>query len=140
METGVAYLFAIIFIVIVLNFYFIFSRMKRGNRHKRMGRSAISEAKQALWRDKEVARRIEREQDDAYERVKLRNETLAYYEEVRRRHAIADEADKFQLPSSDYDSFLPEPNTFLPEIDSFLQETETDDKELDPFDIFKKNK
>jgi len=52
-----------------------------------MNRAAVEEAKQALWRDKEIARRIEREQDDALERVKLRNETLAMYDEVRRRAA-----------------------------------------------------
>ena len=86
MDSSVAYLFVIIFFVITLNFYFLFARMRRGNKRKRMDRTAIDEAKQALWRDKEVARRLEREKDDAIERIKLRNETLALYDEVRRRH------------------------------------------------------
>jgi len=162
METGVAYLFAIIFIVIALNFYFLFFRVRRGNsRYKRMGRQAVDEAKQALWRDKEVARRIEREQDDAYERVKLRNETLAYYEEVRRRHAIADEAEKLELPPGVFDDYLNFDKyddlksleayenrsienemtgygSYLPELTE--AETETDKNEMDPFDIFKNKK
>ena len=94
MRSEVAYLFVIIFVVIALNFYFMVFRPRRGKRHKRMDRAAVDEAKQALWREKEVARRIEREQDDALERVKLRNETLALYEEVRRRHAHEDEEEQ----------------------------------------------
>jgi len=90
MGSGAAYLFAIIFFVIALNFYFLFFRMRRGNKRKRTDRIAVEEARQAVWREKEVARRIEREQDDALERVKLRNETLALYEIVRQRHAQKD--------------------------------------------------
>ena len=94
MNSSVAYLFAIIFIVIALNFYFlIFRRMKR-DKPKKLGRAAVDEAKQAIWREKEVARRLEREQDDAMEVIKLRNETLAMYEEVRRRHAKDDELER----------------------------------------------
>jgi len=77
--------------------------MKRDNnrRRKRMTRAAVDEAKQALWRDKEVERRIAREQEDAIERVILRNETLELYEEVRRRHAKDDEMEN--LGSKLYD-------------------------------------
>jgi len=91
-QGGLGYLFAILFIVIALNFYIlVIRRNKKDNiRRKRMRRATVDEAKQALWRDREVARRIEREQDDAVERIKLRNETLALYEEVRRRHANDD--------------------------------------------------
>ena len=79
-----------IFFVVALNFYFLFFRRGRGTGRKRITKAAAEEAKQALWRDKEVARRIEREQSDAYERVKLRNETLAIYDEVRKRAAARD--------------------------------------------------
>jgi len=86
-ESSAAYLFAIIFVVIAMNFYFLVVRRGRSvKRKKRMTRAAVDEAKQALWRDQEIARRLEREQDDACERIKLRNETLALYDEVRRRH------------------------------------------------------
>jgi len=62
-----------------------------------MTRAAADEAKQALWRDKEIARRLAREEEDALERVLLRNETLALYEEVRRRHAKEDELERLGL-------------------------------------------
>ena len=99
----------------------MFGRMRKGNKRRRMGRAAVDEAKQALWRDKEVARRIEREQYDALERVTLRNETLAFYEEVRRRHAKEDEHES-------------------PDLDAYLASNDLDDDELDPFDIFKTKK
>ena len=90
MGSSIAYIFAIVFIVLALNIFFVASRMRRGSRRKRMSRAAVEEAKQALWRDKEVARRIEREEADALERYKLRNETLALYDEVRQRAAARD--------------------------------------------------
>jgi len=86
-QGGVAYLVAIIFIALALNVYFTFRRISRSNKRIKKGRVSLDEEKQAIWRDKEIARRIAREQEDAVERVNLRNETLAYYEEVRRRHA-----------------------------------------------------
>ena len=102
MNASVVYIFAIVFVVVALNIYFLTSRIRRdNNRRKRMTRAAVDEAKQALWRDKEVARRIAREQDDALESLKLKNETLALYEEVRRRHAEADA--KENLGSKLYD-------------------------------------
>jgi len=91
MEGSVGYLFAIVFIVLAINLYIVLSRMRRGNRRKsNRKRIAPDEAKQAIWRDREIERRLEREQDGAVERVKLREETLALYEEVRRRHAEKD--------------------------------------------------
>ena len=85
MESSIGYLIAIVVFVLALNLYFTLKRIRSGTKYKRMGRAAVEEAKQALWRDNEVQRRIDREQDDAYERVQLKNETLAIYEEVRRR-------------------------------------------------------
>jgi len=89
-ESQVGYLFVLIFFVVALNFYLLFFRNRKNRRRGRITKAAVDEAKQALWRDKEVARRIEREQEDAYERVKLRNETLAIYDEVRKRAADRD--------------------------------------------------
>ena len=91
MGGSIAYIVAIVFIVLVLNIYLMFLRIRRGDRRKRTNRVAPDEKKQAVWRDREIERRIEREQDGALERVKLREETLALYEEVRRRHAYEDE-------------------------------------------------
>ncbi|MDR2571844.1 MAG: hypothetical protein LBD23_16320 [Oscillospiraceae bacterium] len=91
MDSAIAYSFALIFVVIALNFYFVFIRMRRNNRNKKNTKvPAVQEEQQAMWRDKEIVRRLEREQDYALKRIRLRNETLALYEEVRRRHAEED--------------------------------------------------
>ena len=87
MGNNVGYLFAIVFFVIAVNIYIVASRLRKTPKRRKMNRAAVDEAKQALWRDREVARRVEREDEDAYERHKLRNETLALYDEVRRRAA-----------------------------------------------------
>jgi len=85
MNASIVYIFAIIFIILAINIFFLAVRTGKGTRYKRMNRVAVDEAKQALWRDNEINRRIAREQEDAVERVNLRNETLALYDEVRRR-------------------------------------------------------
>jgi len=143
MNSSIAYLFAIIFIVIALNFYFfVFRRMKR-DMPKRMNRAAVDEAKQALWREKEVARRIEREQDDAMERIKLRNETLAMYEEVRRRHAKDDELERLATNPNLIDDrpIRPEPEQYEADKPDYTdRKADSSDSrrlmiEIDPFDI-----
>jgi len=102
MNTGVAYIFAILFLVVALNMYFVLRRIRNDkNTRKKTTRLPPDEVKQAIWRDKEVARRIEREQDDAYERLTLRNETLAYYETVRQRHAKKDTLERLGLSSDE---------------------------------------
>jgi len=99
MNASVAYIFAILFLVVALNLFFVFRRARGAGdtKRKRTGKLPPDEVKQAIWRDKEVARRIEREQDDAYERITLRNETLAYYETVRQRHAKKDALERLGL-------------------------------------------
>ena len=98
MNAGVAYIFAILFLVVALNLFFVLRRIRNDkSTRKRTTRIPPDEVKQAIWRDKEVARRIEREQDDAYERLTLRNETLAYYETVRQRHAKKDALERLGL-------------------------------------------
>ena len=94
MEGNVGYLIAIVFLVLALNLYITFKRISQTKKRSRKNRAELDEEKQAVWRDKEIARRIAREQDDYVERIKLRDETLAFYEEVRRRHVFSDEADK----------------------------------------------
>jgi len=80
-----------------------------------MSRAAVDEAKQALWRDKEIARRIRREQEDAIECINLRNETLALYDEVRRRHAKEDELERMGMG---YQTSYEEPERIDPEAES----------------------
>ena len=87
MVENVGYLVAIIFFVLALNLYITFRRINRVKKSNKKSKIVLDEEKQAIWRDKEVARRIAKEQEDCLERINLRNETLAFYEEVRRRHA-----------------------------------------------------
>lgn len=87
MDASTVSVFAIVFLVVALNMFFVAKRLRSGERRSRKGRAAVEEEKQAIWRDKEIARRIAREQEDALERVTLRNETLALYDEVRQRAA-----------------------------------------------------
>jgi len=101
MENQVIGLVVIVFFVLALNFYFLLSRMRKDKRTKRSYRIAPSEREQSLWREKEIERRMEREQDIALERVRLRNETLALYDEVRRR-AAAREAEGVLISNKDW--------------------------------------
>lgn len=76
----------IIFVVLVLNFFFMLRHVKRAGKSRGRKYVAPEEKKQIEWRDKEIARRLEREQEDALDRVTLRNETLSYYELVRKKY------------------------------------------------------
>jgi len=86
MQTAFAYIVAIIGFVIALNFVMLYLRLKR-DRYRKPSKEALEEAKAVVWRDKEIRRRIDREQEEAAREVELRNQTLALYEEVRRRAA-----------------------------------------------------
>ena len=86
MNGAFAFLIAVVFFVIILNFFMLFRRMKRDQR-PRIGRKAMSEQKAAEMRDREVHRRIEREQEHAARQVELRNKTFELYEQVRRNAA-----------------------------------------------------
>jgi len=101
MNPGIAYVFAILLLVVALNLFFVLRRLRSVRGRKRTTKLPPDEVKQAIWRDKEVQRRIEREQEDAYERVTLRNETLAYYETVRKRHAKIDSMKRLGLSTDE---------------------------------------
>jgi len=135
MDNSVAFIFAIVVVVLAINVFIIRAQFRRGNkpvRRRRTGRTALSEAEQAKWRDKEVVRRIEREQDGAYERVTLKNETLAIYDEVRRRHAKDDELESFSLNMPDnereaYDLYKRDEEPAHIEIDAALHEADEEE-------------
>jgi len=84
--TAFAYILAIIAFVIVLNFVMLMFRLRR-DRYSKPNREAMEEEKAALLRDHEIRRRLDREEEDAAQRVELRNKTLELYDEVRRRAA-----------------------------------------------------
>jgi tRNA U34 2-thiouridine synthase MnmA/TrmU len=102
---AVAYLIAIIALVLVMNLFFLV-RMRRRGSSKPVGRRAVDEAKQAAWREKEVQRRIDREQDDAFAIVQLRNETLAVYEEVRQLAIIREKLGIERVPGQRLKDFI----------------------------------
>jgi len=81
--------------------------MRNEKKRSKRYRVAPEERKQAIWRDKEIARRVAREEEDALERFKLRNETLALYDEVRRR-AAAREAEGILVSSRDWQNVVKE--------------------------------
>ena len=87
MAGAFAYIIAIVAFVIVLNFVMLFFRLRR-DRYRRPSRAAIEEEEAAALREREIWRRIDREQEAAAVRVELRNQTLELYEEVRRRAAL----------------------------------------------------
>ena len=86
MANPFAYILAIVIFVIVLNFIMLFHRLRR-DRYRRPGKAAVEEEKAAEWREKELQRRLDREQEDFAMRVELRNKTLELYEQVRRSAA-----------------------------------------------------
>ena len=105
MGPGLAYILAIVALVLALNLFFVLRRIRSisgsYNKKKRSNMIPHDEAKQAVWRDKEVARRVAREHDDAFERYNLRNETLDYYEIVRQRHAKKETLERLGLDPDD---------------------------------------
>lgn len=84
MEGAFAYIVAIVFFVIALNFFFLYMRLKK-DRYRKTGKVAIEEEKAAKLREKEIQRRLNREQEDAARFIELRNKTLDLYDQVRKR-------------------------------------------------------
>ena len=83
MDTLLGSLIAIVFIVIAINFVMLYIRLKR-DFPKKTTKNILEENEAAVIRDRAIHQKIEREQEDAEQRVMLRNKTLELYEEVRR--------------------------------------------------------
>ena len=89
MDGAFAFLLAIVFFVILMNFFALFMRMRRDRRPK-TGRVAMDEKRAAVLRAKEIQRRLDREQEEAIRQIERRNKTLELYEQVRRNAAAAE--------------------------------------------------
>jgi predicted Holliday junction resolvase-like endonuclease len=87
MPGAFAYLVALVFFVIALNFYFLYRRLRR-DRYRKPGKQAMEEKIAAELRAREIQRRLDREQEDMANRVELRNKTLELYEIVRKNAAL----------------------------------------------------
>ena len=90
MSSVYAFLVAIIVMVVAMNFFMVFRRFRRDFR-PRSKRVAMDEITAAKLREKEVWRRIEREQEDAARQVELRNNTFKLYDIVRKRASDAEQ-------------------------------------------------
>ncbi|MCL2152509.1 MAG: hypothetical protein FWH57_06215 [Oscillospiraceae bacterium] len=86
MNDAIILLVVIVFFVIAANFFMVFRRLKR-NRHPKISKAAMEEIEAAQWRDKEIKRRLDREQEEAERYVELRNKTFELYEQVRKDEA-----------------------------------------------------
>ena len=83
MNDAIIILIVIIFFVIAANFFMVFLRLKR-NRRPKISKAAMEEQEAAQWRDREIKRRLDREQEEAAQYVELRDKTLGLYEQVRK--------------------------------------------------------
>lgn len=77
MNEKFAIIIAAVFFAVSANFFMLYRKLKK-ERHPRNTR-AVSEAETKL--------RLEREQEDAAERVELQKKTFEYYEQVRKNVA-----------------------------------------------------
>jgi len=81
------YLVAIIFLVIIGNFFLLYKRFKRDRKPvvKPVDRQIAYEA-----RHEEIQRIFDREQEEAERYIELRNKTFELYDQVRRNAAAGD--------------------------------------------------
>ena len=84
------YLFAIIAILVVANFYMLFRRNKK---KRDVGKDATSKRVATVKRHDDLVRKLDYEQADAKRRVELQNKTFEMYEQVRKQ-AEADEQEQ----------------------------------------------
>jgi len=84
-----AFLLVIVFLVISINFFMLYRRLRR-ERPGKPGKAAMQEKEAAKWRGREIQRRLDCEQEEAVRRVELRNKTFELYEQVRRKAAAAE--------------------------------------------------
>ena len=75
------YLFAIVGILVVFNFYMLFKRSKKG---RNVGKKAASEREAMIKNHDSLVRKLNIEQEDAARRVELRNKTFDMYDQVRK--------------------------------------------------------
>jgi len=95
MDSLVGPIIAIVFIVLLVNFVLLMVRLRKQPLRK-PGKKALEEKDAVVIRDDKMLRRQELEDEDTARHAELRNKTLDLYEEVRKRHAIEDNANSGQ--------------------------------------------
>ena len=106
MNNTLSFMISIVLLVVSLNAVMLYLRLRKEHRPKTR-RAAMEENEASKWRDKEIIRMLDREQDDAVKHVELRNKTLALYEQVRKNAAsgnITDEKSEFNVRNPELDS------------------------------------
>ena len=88
MKNTFVFLIAIVFLVLALNFLMLFIRLRKERRPGRNKKAALEEKDAVIWRNKEIQRMLDYEQETAEREVELRNRTLELYEQVRRNAAV----------------------------------------------------
>ena len=89
MEGMVGYLVAVIMILLLGNAFFFYRNYKK-NRKPTV--RSTPEEKAVIYREHEIQRRLDREQEESARYVELRNKTLALYEQVRKNAEAAEKA------------------------------------------------
>ncbi|MCL2125624.1 MAG: hypothetical protein FWH33_06520 [Oscillospiraceae bacterium] len=84
------YLFAVIAILVVANFYLLFRRRNKG---RNVGKTAKAQREAQVKHHADLVRKLDREQEDAARRVELRNKTLEMYEQVKTNSAEKEKAE-----------------------------------------------
>ena len=82
------YLFAIIAILVVANFYMLFRRSKKS---RNIGKETKADRIASVKNYDSLKRKLEFEQQDAIRRLELRNKTFEMYEQVRRQAEAEEE-------------------------------------------------
>ena len=83
------YLFIVIAILVVVNFYMLF---KRNRKSRNIGKEASKEREESVKRYDNLVRKLSHEQEEAARRVELQNKTFDMYDQVR-RHAAETETE-----------------------------------------------
>ena len=82
MNAMIGSIFAIVFLIIVLNIVMLFLRVRKDHPFK-FSKKALNEDAAAKLRERRVYNRLEREQYEAERFIERRNKTWALYDQVR---------------------------------------------------------
>ena len=105
MNNTFSFMISVVLLVVALNAVMLYLRLRKEHRPKTR-RAAMEENEASKWRDKEINRMLDREQDEAEKHVELRNKTLELYEQVRKNAASGKatvEKSEFVIRNSEFD-------------------------------------
>ena len=86
MDTAVASLVAFLFLVIAINFFMLFARLRRDKSRPSSRKPVPSEAEDVIRRDRAIQRRLAREQEQLAYAADMKDKTFELYDQVRRKY------------------------------------------------------